>query len=200
MGEILDDAVAAGTTAAAIGGGISLATCGAPRVRLPVRSVGSAVVKAARKFWRDQSGALRLPFAGIGRVVKNALEDHEYAFALKIVAFRGGVFVGNKLKGAPGIEGFLGNVPVSLKQIQGRLGSVLSNASKAERQARNAGYTGVELFIEAPNVSSSSLTDFASNGGLTQIPDQGTISSITVFTGDGVVRIVGGTRTIGGGL
>ena len=98
VGEILDDAVAAGTTAAAIGGGISLATCGAPRVRLPVRSVGSAVVKAARKFWRDQSGALRI---GGARLIPLGFED-----ALAFSRFAAHLSSGLRSIGFQGARGF----------------------------------------------------------------------------------------------
>ena len=68
---------------------------------------------------------------------------------------------------------------------------MLRHASKAESQARNAGYAGVELFIEAQNVGSSALLDLATKGPLTKIPTQGTIATINVLTGDGWVRIVG---------
>lgn len=66
-----------------------------------------------------------------------------------------------------------------------------SGHANAERSARNARYAGVELFIEANNVSKGPLIDFIRKGPLSQIPSQGTIRAITIFTKDGVIRIVG---------
>ena len=81
-------------------------------------------------------------------------------------------------------------MPVSLKETQGGLGAVLRHASKAESKALKAGFEGVEVYIKAPNVSKATLLDFAKKGGLSQIPKQGTISSISVITEGGkLVRI-----------
>jgi hypothetical protein len=123
-------------------------------------------------------------------VVPNKLAPHELAFAREIVGFRGGTFIGNPKRNFPGIEGTLDGLPVSLKETQGGLGAVLPHASKAEAQAAKAGAVGTELFIKAENVGRLQLLDFAANGGLTQIPRQGTISSINVLTSEGWVRIV----------
>ena len=121
-------------------------------------------------------------------IVRNALEPHEFRQAERIVEFRGGAFVGNNARNAPGIDGTLSGIPVSLKSISGSSPtSVLSNASRAERQASNAGFSGVELYIEAPNVSAPALVDFGVNGPLSAIPSQGTISAIYIQTADGWV-------------
>jgi hypothetical protein len=125
-------------------------------------------------------------------VVVNKLSAEEAALAKDIVAFRGGIFVGQVKRDLPGIDGFLDGVPVSLKKADGGLSAVLSRVSKAEAQARNAGYTGVEVFVRAPNVDLGALVDFAQKGPLTKIPTQGTISAINVLTAGGWVRIIGG--------
>ena len=126
-----------------------------------------------------------------GSVIPGGLARHEVAFANEIVSYRGGFFEGVARRSAPGIDGFLDGVAVSLKETRGKLGAVLRKASEAESQASRAGYSGVELFIKAPNVGEAQLLDFARKGPLVEIPNQGTISSITVFTRDGVVRLLG---------
>ena len=130
-----------------------------------------------------------LPAGSPGRVVANALEPHELAQAQRIVDFRGGTFVGNAQRGAPGIDGTLDGVSASLKSYSGSSPSgVLRHASRAEVSAANAGYRGVEVFIDAGNVSRSSIVG---NRGLAAIPTQGTVSSIYVRTADGWVVFPG---------
>ncbi len=134
---------------------------------------------------------LALPAGSPGRVVANALEPHELSFAKEIVGFRGGTLTGAPTRSFPGIDGVLDGVPVSLKQTTGGLSAVLKHASKAEAQAIKAGHTGVEVFIQAPNVGKSALLDFAGKGALSAIPGQGTVSAINIQTADGWVRILG---------
>ena len=87
-------------------------------------------------------------------------------------------------EGALGIDGTLDGVPASLKAYSGSSPTaILRYASAAERSAANAGYSGVELFIDAPNVEMSRLLDFGLNGPLNDIPGQGVISSIYARTG-----------------
>ncbi|MGB6059368.1 MAG: hypothetical protein WBF71_14010, partial [Microthrixaceae bacterium] len=117
-----------------------------------------------------------LPAGWPGRVVANALEPHELAQAQRIGDFRGGTFVGNARRAAPGIDGTLDGVSVSLKLYSGSSPSgVLRHASRAEASAANAGYRGVEVFIDASSVSRSTIVG---NQGLAAIPAQGTVSSI----------------------
>jgi hypothetical protein len=142
------------------------------------------------------SGGQKLLTAGKpGSVVVNKLEPHEAAFAREIVAHRGGQFVGTAKRSGPGIDGSLEGVPASLKETTGRLIAVLKTASRAERLAKNAGFTGVELFIKATHLEWKQVIDFARQGPLTldfarkgpllQIPKQGTISTINILTKDG---------------
>jgi len=128
-----------------------------------------------------------------GQVVPNAFNASEAAFASEIVAYRGGTLTGAPERSFPGTDGKLNGSFISLKETQGGLSAVLKHASKAETQAKNAGYSGVDLYIEAPNVQSTSLQEFASKGGLSAIPNQGTISKIYVQTKDGWV-VIGGAR------
>lgn len=66
----------------------------------------------------------------------NALDRHEVAQAENIVALRGGKFVGNTLKSAPGIDGTLDGEPVSLKAYSGSSpAGVLRWARAGERSA-----------------------------------------------------------------
>jgi hypothetical protein len=67
----------------------------------------------------------------------------------------------------------------------------LKHASQAEAKAAAAGHKGVEVFIKAPNVGKEQLLDFGRKGGLSQIPNQGTVTAINVLTKDGWVRFIG---------
>ncbi len=124
-----------------------------------------------------------------GRVIVNALEKHEAEFAEEIVKHQGGELIGNLQKHQRGIDATLNGAPISLKQTKGGLVAVLSHASDAERSARKAGYSNVELFIKATNVAEKDLLDFARKGPLSKIPNQGTISAINVLTKNGWTRI-----------
>ncbi|HLX48632.1 MAG TPA: RHS repeat-associated core domain-containing protein, partial [Streptosporangiaceae bacterium] len=127
-----------------------------------------------------------------GSVVPNALEPHELAQAQSIVDLQGGTFIGNTLKSAPGIDGTLDGVPVSLKAYSGSSPvGVLRHASAAELSARNAGYSGVGLYIDAPNVPMSRLLDFGRHSPLNLIPKQGIINTIYVKTAGGWVVFPG---------
>lgn len=137
-------------------------------------------------------GTVYEPNAVKGTVVGNALSPAEVAQAGVVVGYRGGDFVGVLKRNEPGIDGTLDGVPVSLKSYSGDkpLG-VLTAATKSERQLKNAGYTQVELYVSAPNVSREVLEDFAGKGPLAKIPYQGTISTVYVRTKDGWV-VLGG--------
>jgi hypothetical protein len=101
---------------------------------------------------------------------------------------RGGTFVGNTLRSAPGIDGTLNDVPVSLKAYSGSSPvGVLRYASAGERSASQAGYSGVELYIDAPQVDTGRLVDFGLTSPLNEIPTQGIISTIYVRTAGGWV-------------
>jgi hypothetical protein len=133
-----------------------------------------------------------LPAGQAGTVVRNKLTAEEFRFAEEIVALRGGTFVGNTAKKAPGIDGMLGAIPSSLKQTQGKSPvAVLHHASQAEAEAKAAGYKAVEVFIEARNIAAEVLLDFGRKGGLVQIPFQGTVRQISVLTRDGWVIFPG---------
>lgn len=125
-----------------------------------------------------------------GSVIANKLLKHEVEFAKEIVAHRGGELIGAAKKSAPGIDGFLEGIPISLKQTKGGLVAVLRHASVAEAQAKAAGYTGVEVFIKAENIGATQLLDFALKGALTKIPRQGIVSAINVLTKGGWVRFI----------
>jgi hypothetical protein len=132
-------------------------------------------------------------FAGnIGKVIRNAMKDHEFVQAEELVEFFGGEFKGAPKDDYPGIDGWYREEPASLKQYTGdKPMGVLKSASKAEKQAHASGYKGVELFIEAKNIKAETLLDFAKNGTLSKIPNQGIIKAINVLTANGWVRFVG---------
>jgi RHS repeat-associated protein len=129
-----------------------------------------------------------LPAGSPPSVVPNDLMPHEVAEAWDIVNFRGGEFVGNTVGNAPGIDGFLNGVPVSLKGYAGSSpAAILRKAGLAERSASRAGYSGVEVYINAPGLSRSTLIDFSRNSPLNAIPRHGVVSTIYVLTGGGWV-------------
>ncbi|WP_188195458.1 DUF6531 domain-containing protein [Nonomuraea sp. SYSU D8015] len=124
-------------------------------------------------------------------VVRNGLQPHELVQAREIVDFRGGRFVG-ATPSHPGIDGWLDGVPVSLKAYSGTSpAGVLRHASLAESSARKAGFSGVDLYVDAKNVPGATMVDFGTNGPLAQIPRQGTINSIYVNSADGWVVFPG---------
>ncbi|MBK8251151.1 MAG: RHS repeat-associated core domain-containing protein [Polyangiaceae bacterium] len=130
--------------------------------------------------------------SGRGRsLTVNAFSRKEAALAQEILEHRGGVIVGPRRRNLEGIDGTIDGLPMSLKETEGGLGAVLRHASVAEKRARKAGYTGVELFMRAKNVASHDLLDFALKGPLSEIPNQGTISAINILTVDGWIRIPG---------
>jgi hypothetical protein len=159
---------------------------------LPIAGILTTLGKWFKRGDAAADGLKALPPGRGSSVVNNALEPHEIAQANRIVEFRGGEFVGNTAKSFPGIDGYLNGVPASLKAYSGsKPAGVLKHASSAERSAKNAGYSGVELFVDAPGVSLTDLVDFGMKGPLSQIPSQGTIASIYVRTGDGWVLFPG---------
>jgi hypothetical protein len=130
-----------------------------------------------------------LPF---GSLEPGKLADHEVRQAADIVQYRGGHFIGVPKRDAPGIDGHLDGVPVSLKETSSQSPmAILSYASDAEHQAREAGYQGVDLYISAERQSRARLLDFASKGPLARIPSQGVLRIIHVKTGDGWLTIPG---------
>jgi hypothetical protein len=191
------------------GGASSAAAAGGPETRVSAIPTPAGTSVAANSSERPASvGCLRpaqpamvvgscvatkaLPAGSPGRVVANALEPHELAQAQSVVGYRGGTFVGNSTRGAPGIDGMLDGVPASLKAYSGSSPSgVLRHVSQAEASASKAGYSGVQVYVDAPGVSRSTLLDFGANGPLSQIPTQGTVSTIYVQTADGWVVFPG---------
>ncbi|UBU14153.1 DUF6531 domain-containing protein [Nonomuraea gerenzanensis] len=148
------------------------------------------------QVWMDPLGLSacprELPAGKPPNIIPDRMPRAEIPQAQEIVAFRGGEFVGAPTRNFPGIDGWLDGTPASLKGYAGTSPmGVLSHATKAETQARNAGYSGVELFVDAKNVPARQLVDFGVNGPLVQIPRQGTISSIYVNTADGWVVFPG---------
>lgn len=138
-----------------------------------------------------RSVPLALPPGGPKLIIPGKLQSHELAQVERIISFRGGTFVGPSTRNFAGIDGTIDGIGASLKQYTGTspLG-VLKHASKAEEQAFQAGYTSVELFIDARNVKAGPLLDFARKGPLAQIPRQGVISTINIETADGWVRLI----------
>lgn len=157
---------------------------------LPAHEYEEWLALDQRKFpyGRDANG--KRPYALTGSVTKNKLSNAEYQQAVDITDKFGGHIEGQQTSNEPGIDGWHDGKPISLKEYDGSspLG-VLKHVSKAEQQASKAGYKGVGVYVKAKNLSSDQLIDFASKGGLKDIPKQGTVDEINVETADGWVRI-----------
>ena len=134
-----------------------------------------------------------------------ALAPHEVAFARSVAELEGRNFMGPAVANQPGIDGvlfqmdlFTSVTQVSLKETGGGLGSVLHAAQRAADQAHNAGFSNVALYVNAPNVDNVSMLQFIQGGkqNLLWLPENGTLSSITIFTKDGIVRSAGGKATV----
>jgi len=131
-----------------------------------------------------------------GSVVRNGLMDHEYIQAQEVAQLRGQKFVGNVVTDTPGIDGTMNGVNVSLKQYTGKsVSGVLTHASRAETSAVNAGYKGIDLYVDAKSVPAANLIDYANTGNLGKITTQGTISNIYVNTSNGWVKITNGVAS-----
>lgn len=125
-----------------------------------------------------------------GTVTQNKLSTEEYNQAREIVDFKGGHFEGQQKSNTPGIDGYLDDVPVSLKEYTGNsVSGVLTHVSKAEKQIANAGLSNVDVYVNAKNISMDELIDFAEKGPLINIPNQGFIKNIYVQTKDGWIWI-----------
>lgn len=72
-----------------------------------------------------------------------------------------------------------------------RLGTLFKTVTKAAEQAQNAGYAGVELFVEAKNLPAKQLLSDASIlpriGGIVR---EGTLAVVNILTADGWIRVV----------
>lgn len=127
-------------------------------------------------------------------VIRNALLEHEFEQAQEIHQLTGKQYVGNLVVNEPGIDGYLGGDPVSLKKVIGKsVVSVLKNSSDAEESASKAGYEEIDLYVDAKGVPGDNLIDFANTGNLGKITTQGVLSNIYVNTADGWVKISNGT-------
>ncbi len=134
----------------------------------------------------------QISYQGPGSVERGALDDKEFQQAQEIVQYRGGKFVGNDVPNAPGIDGQLDGVPVSLKETSSSdVDGLIREARRARKSASDAGYSGVETYIKAPNISIEDISNAPNIDQLLSIP-KGTISSVTIMGNDGVLRIVPG--------
>lgn len=116
-------------------------------------------------------------------------------------------FLGSLDSNQEGIDGVMFNMgslipdaqSVSLKETGGSLGSVLGAVQRGSDQAEKAQFTNVALYINAPNVGNVEMLRFIQGGkqNLIHLAESGrTLSSITVFTRDGVVRSAEGKTSV----
>ncbi len=158
------------------------------------RYLSSAATEAV-----EEGAPLLLESQGTGTVLRNKLDSTEVGFAQEIVDFRGGDFVGPPTGNFAGIDGWLDagkNLPAQLKVFTGGSPQAVARyASQAEAKALKAGYTNVEVFISAKQLSANDVINYSplrgSGNPLSQIPSQGVVKTINVLTKDGWVRFVG---------
>jgi RHS repeat-associated protein len=127
-----------------------------------------------------------------GGVVVNELSAEEAAFAEEIVQFRGGNFVGQLVKDTPGIDGWLDEVPASLKVLSTKNPqTVVDRVKEAEIAAAKAQQFGAELFVSAKNINPVDLLNNPDiRAEIETIPRQGTISAVNISTANGWLRFV----------
>ncbi len=189
---LLDLAPTGGTGAAARQGGREIAESAVLNGGVWKSEVVSAFGANSDDVGRQLDSLLLPAGSGPSKVVRNALEPNELELAERVVALRGGEFVGPTRRRLAGVDGSLNGVPVQLKQTASESpAAVLRWASQAEKKARKAGVEGLEVYVDAPNVNRERLVDFATNGPLTEIPFQGTVKSIYVRAADGWVVFPG---------
>lgn len=129
-----------------------------------------------------------------GQVIVNKLSQAEAEFAQEIVDFRGGIFEGPPTANFPGVDGFLDNEAVSLKEIQFSSNAlrVLDKVEEAEENALDANFFGIEVFVRAKNVTAQDLlTKPGVLSGITSITQGGTVTAVNVLTSGGWIRILG---------
>jgi hypothetical protein len=103
-----------------------------------------------------------------GIVIRNAMSPKETLQANDLMDYSGGKgFIGQSKDNTPGIDGWMNGDPVSLKEYTGSSpAGILRHVSKAEDQARKAGYSDVTVYVDARNVSVAQINDFAHKGPL----------------------------------
>ncbi len=164
-------------------------------VRTAAGAVFSSVLSTGRlALWLKRGGNRNSRVAGLlgtgtpGRVIRNRLDNSEFELAKKIVGYRGGNLSGPPTNNFAGIDGWLDGVPIQLKFRGGTSPTTASSAAReAGVKASNAGYSGVELFMDTPNLTQEVLLDGPMRDILRQ---QGSLEAITVFCKDGVLRFV----------
>jgi RHS repeat-associated protein len=132
-----------------------------------------------------------------GVVIVNELSAEEAAFAEEIVSFRGGKFVGQVVNETPGIDGFIDEVPASLKVLPTKsVQTVLDRLKEAQDAAANAGYFGTELFVSAKNIKALDLLAVSDSRGaliratIESYPRQGILKAVNILTANGWLRFV----------
>lgn len=120
-------------------------------------------------------------------VIRNALTDKEFKFAQKVANHTQRPVIGPLRANQPGIDGkFAGGQPLQLKQTISTSPTAASKLAKqAGEKASNAGYSEVEVFIEAKNVTAEAIR----SGPIAKIlQQQESLSAIEVLTKDGWIR------------
>jgi hypothetical protein len=108
-----------------------------------------------------------LPCPRVGTVERGRLDQHEVEFAQKIVDFLGGHFKGAPTKNYAGIDGWLDGKPVQLKQLTSDKPNMLKQRiEEAYDKAKRAGESGVDLIMDAPNISSSTILQMLSRSDI----------------------------------
>ncbi len=135
---------------------------------------------------------LALPAPQPGTVIRNAMSDAEVAQAQDIVNFKGGTFKGAPTGNYPGIDGWLNDVPVQLKEVTGKsMSAIQRNIVGAASDMSKAGYVG-DVYIDATKtgVSMNEITNFVKPGTpISNILGEGTVLNINIKTADGWLKL-----------
>ncbi len=142
---------------------------------------------------------LALPAPQPGTVIRNAMSDAEVAQAQDIVNFQGGTFKGAPTGNYPGIDGWLNDVPVQLKEVTGKsMSAIQRNIVGAASDMSKAGHAG-DVYIDATKtgVSMSEITNFVKPGTpISNILSEGTVLNINIKTADGWLKLTSTTLKV----
>jgi len=157
---------------------------------VPAQEMLKEIESNLRKARDADEAAIRTAGSGIaGTVTPNALTGPELSFATELAKKTNKHFIGPPRANFPGIDGWLGDVPVQLKETGGSLQGVLTVVSQAETKAINADRRGIDVYVKAKSVSTMDMLNFAFKGPMDKIRNNKILSNIWIETADGSMRL-----------
>jgi RHS repeat-associated protein len=155
------------------------------------------VIRGGRAIFEPKAGADAIKLLTSGKPPSvdtvNMLQE-EIPQAWDVAKFRGGHWQGPDAKFKAGIDGTFEGTPASLKAVSvGDPYAVLSEVVRARNKAKNAGFSGVDVYVAAPNINRHTMASFIVGGTrpLTTMHQSGVIADIYIHVSDGWVIVKG---------